>query len=62
VSTLSVEGGPFFDRAADGALFTALRSSLASHVERYELDTDVNDPEFATAMAARLDAFMGGRQ
>jgi uncharacterized protein (UPF0261 family) len=62
VSPLSVEGAPFHDRAADEALFTALRSSLAPHVERYELDTDVNDPEFAAAMAARLDAFMGGRQ
>jgi uncharacterized protein (UPF0261 family) len=62
VSALSVEGGPFHDRAADDALFAALRSSLAPHVERIELDTDVNDPGFATAMAAKLDAFLGGRQ
>ena len=34
-------------------------SSLAPHVERHELDTDVNDPEFAAAMAARLDTIHG---
>jgi uncharacterized protein (UPF0261 family) len=62
VSALSVEGGPFHDRAADEALFAALRAGLAPHVERYELNTDVNDPEFAAAMAATLDAFLGGRK
>jgi uncharacterized protein (UPF0261 family) len=60
VSAISVEGGPFVDRAADEALFAALRSALAPHVELHELDLDINDPEFAAAMVARLDDFLGG--
>ena len=61
-SALSVAGAPFHDRAADEALFDALRSNLAPHVERYEHDTHVNDPGFAAAMAAKLDAFLGELQ
>jgi uncharacterized protein (UPF0261 family) len=60
VSAISTEGGPFHDPAADGALFTALRDNLAGNVELHELDTHVNDPRFATAMAARLDELIGG--
>jgi uncharacterized protein (UPF0261 family) len=62
VSAIDVEGGPFADPAADEALFAAVRAGLAPHVELHELDTDINDPEFARAMAARLDDFLGGRR
>ncbi|MQA82765.1 MAG: UPF0261 family protein, partial [Streptosporangiales bacterium] len=59
VSEISVEGEPFHDAQADAALFDAIRSSLdRSRVELVEIDTDVNDPEFATAMADRLEAFV----
>ena len=58
VSAISVEGGPFRDRAADEALLTGLRSGLGANVELHELDTHINDPEFAGAMAARLDEFL----
>jgi uncharacterized protein (UPF0261 family) len=61
-SALSVDGGPFHDRAADEALFAALRSNLAPHVERHDFDTHVNDPDFAAAMAAKLDAYLGDPQ
>ena len=61
VSAIDVDGGPFADPAADAALFAAVREGLAPHVELHELDTDINDPEFARAMAARLDDFLGGR-
>ena len=61
VSAIDVDGGPFADRAADEALFAAVRAGLAPHVELHEVDTDINDPEFARAMAARLDDFLGGR-
>jgi uncharacterized protein (UPF0261 family) len=60
VSAIAVEGGPFFDPAADEALFTAVRENLAPSVELHELDTDINDPAFAAAMAARLDDFLIG--
>jgi uncharacterized protein (UPF0261 family) len=61
VSAIAVEGGPFFDPAADDALFTAVREHLAPSVELHELDTDINDPAFAAAMAARLDDLLGGK-
>ena len=54
VSMIATEGQPFYDPAADEALFGAVRENLGSNVELHELDTDVNDPEFALAMADRL--------
>jgi uncharacterized protein (UPF0261 family) len=62
VSAIDAEGQPFHDPEADAALFAALRDGLAgSRVELVELDRNVNDPEFATAMAARLDEMIGAR-
>jgi uncharacterized protein (UPF0261 family) len=54
VSMIDVEGQPFYDADADAALFAALRETLADSVEVHEVDTDINDPEFAVAMADRL--------
>jgi uncharacterized protein (UPF0261 family) len=54
VSMIATEGQPFYDAAADAALFSAVRDNLGSNVELHELDTDVNDPAFALAMADRL--------
>ncbi|TQM11537.1 Tm-1-like ATP-binding domain-containing protein [Pseudonocardia kunmingensis] len=55
VSAVSVAGGPFHDPAADAALFDALRAGLdPTRVELVELDAEINDPDFARAMAARL--------
>jgi uncharacterized protein (UPF0261 family) len=58
VSMIDVAGQPFHDEAADEALFAALRVSLDSSVEVHEVDTDINDPEFADAMADRLHAMI----
>jgi uncharacterized protein (UPF0261 family) len=60
ISALAGEDGPFFDPAADAALLAGLRETLAPSVEVHEVDAHVNDPEFAVAMAARLDEFLGG--
>jgi uncharacterized protein (UPF0261 family) len=54
ISAIAAEGQPFHDPEADEALFGALREHLGSSVEVRELDTDVNDPAFADAMAERL--------
>jgi uncharacterized protein (UPF0261 family) len=54
VSMIDVEGQPFHDADADAALFAGLRETLGDSVEVHELDTDINDPEFAVAMANRL--------
>ena len=61
VSMIDAEGQPFHDPEADAALFEALREGLAgSSVELIELDNNVNDEEFATAMADRLDEHLRG--
>jgi len=62
VSAIDVDGAPFRDEAADEALFAALREHLDPRVELHELDADVNDPEFAAAMAARLDELLRAAQ
>jgi uncharacterized protein (UPF0261 family) len=54
VSMIATEGQAFYDSAADDALFGTLREGLGAKVEVHELDTDVNDPTFAEAMADRL--------
>jgi uncharacterized protein (UPF0261 family) len=54
VSAIAVEGGPFYDPAADQALLEGLRETLDPSVEVHELDLDINDPQFAEAMANRL--------
>jgi uncharacterized protein (UPF0261 family) len=62
VSAISGEGGPFFDAEADKALFGALRENVGKNVEMHEIDANINDPEFAHAMAARLDELMKVRR
>jgi uncharacterized protein (UPF0261 family) len=54
VSMIAVEGQPFHDPAADEALLAGLAETLDASVEVHRLDTDVNDPSFADAMAERL--------
>lgn len=56
VSAISTEGGPFHDPAADAALFEAVRANLdgSGPVDLVELDTDINDPEFARVATERL--------
>jgi uncharacterized protein (UPF0261 family) len=55
VSAIDVEGQPFHDPEADAALIGALREGIdRERVEVHEVEADVNDPAFATAMADRL--------
>jgi uncharacterized protein (UPF0261 family) len=56
VSLIATEGQIFHDPAADEALFRTLRENLDPEVDLRELDLDVNDPEFAHALADRLHA------
>ena len=58
VSMIAVEGQPFHDAAADEALLRGLRETLDG-VEVHELELDVNDDAFATAMADRLHELIG---
>jgi uncharacterized protein (UPF0261 family) len=53
ISMIAVDGQPFHDAAADAALLRGLHDTLDG-VEVHELEQDINDPTFATAMADRL--------
>lgn len=62
VSMIDTEGQPFHDPEADAALFGALREGLSgTDVELVELEHNVNDEEFAIAMATRLHEYLEGR-
>jgi uncharacterized protein (UPF0261 family) len=62
VSMIATEGQPFHDPVADEALFSTLREELdPTRVEVHELDTHVNDPVFALAMANRLHELIEAR-
>lgn len=55
VSAIAVDGGPFHDPEADAMLFDAIRENVdRDRVELIELDTDVNDPDFAAAAVEKL--------
>lgn len=60
VSMIDVEGEDFYDPEADAALFDALREHLDPHVELIEMETDINDEEFALTIAKKLDEYMEG--
>jgi uncharacterized protein (UPF0261 family) len=56
-SEYGMRGGVFYDPDADLALIESLRVHLDDSVERIEMDTHINDPLFAVAMAEKLDEF-----
>jgi uncharacterized protein (UPF0261 family) len=58
VSMIDVEGEDFHDPEADAALFDAVREHLDDHVELVEMDVDINEDEFAEAMAEKLDEYV----
>jgi uncharacterized protein (UPF0261 family) len=60
ISSIAVEGATFFDPAADAALFDAIRGNLdRDRVGVVEIDTDINDPEFAAAAVGELVTLIG---
>lgn len=60
ISLIAVEGQVFYDPDADKALLAALREDLDDSVDVRELNTDINDPVFAEAMADRLHELYRG--
>jgi uncharacterized protein (UPF0261 family) len=54
VSIISAEGQPFYDPAADAALFNAIRTNVNTGVPIVEMDCVINDPAFAGACAQAL--------
>jgi uncharacterized protein (UPF0261 family) len=61
VSAIAVSGQVFHDPEADAALLRGLDETLSPTVERHDIDTDINDPAFARAMADRLDELIRER-
>ena len=59
ISVISAEGQPFYDAAADAALFAALKSHAKVPVQ--EFDLAINDKEFAQACAYKLIELIGCR-
>jgi len=47
VSSIDRKGQPFYDAEADTALLKSLKNTLADKVKLVEMDTDINDPQFA---------------
>jgi uncharacterized protein (UPF0261 family) len=60
ISLIAVAGQPFYDPIADMALIDSLKQHLNNMVELHEIDTHINDPAFATAMADRLNTMIKG--
>lgn len=58
VSLIDVEGEDFYDPEADEALFESLREHLDSDIELIEMDMDINDDEFALAVAKKIENFV----
>jgi uncharacterized protein (UPF0261 family) len=58
VSLIDREGQPFWHPEADQALFNTIRENIGPNVNLIELDTDINDPEFALTLAKLLEEMM----
>lgn len=54
-SSYSIEGAVFHDPEANQALVDGIRENAGSDLDVVEVDTDINDPALAVAMAERLD-------
>lgn len=54
VSMIAVDGGPFHAPEADEALFSSLRENLDDRIDIRMIDADINNEEFARAMADTL--------
>jgi uncharacterized protein (UPF0261 family) len=60
VSMLDSEGEPFWDPEADGAFREALKDNLREDIPVYEMEYNINDPEFVDALSSELLEFLGG--
>ena len=59
VSMLDSEGEPFWNPEADQAFLDTLKQNLREGIPVYEMDHNVNDPEFVDAVSSKLLGFLG---
>lgn len=57
-SMLDKKGEPFWDPAANGAFLEMLKRNLRPDIPVYEMDNNVNDDEFARAVAEKMLEFI----
>ena len=53
-SSISIEGGPLHDPVSDRVFGPVLKKHLDPAIEVFEVDSDINSPEFAGAVATAL--------
>ena len=53
-SSISVKDGPLFDPETDGVFSAVLKARLDPAIEVIEVDSDINNPRFAKAVAEAL--------
>jgi uncharacterized protein (UPF0261 family) len=58
ISAIATAGQVFHDAEADAALIGAIHEQIGAGVQVREMDTDINDPAFAIAMADTLHEHM----
>ncbi len=58
VSAIATAGQPFHSPEADKSYLQALKANLKPHIRLVELDADINDPQFARAVAEALREMM----
>jgi len=61
-SSTSIEGAPLHDPIADNVLVVALKRRLDPAIEITEVDSDINSPEFAKAVADALLRAQAGQK
>lgn len=59
ISAISAPGQPFYWPEADQALFQAIKASLRPGIRVFELDANINDQQFADAVARGLLQLIG---
>ena len=59
VSVIAAPGQPFYWPEADEALFGSIKETLRSGISLHEIDANINDPEFAEAVARGLLQLIG---
>ena len=57
-SSLSIEGGQLHDPMVDRVFIDELRKNLSAEIKVVEVDTHINDPEFARAAVEALEEMM----
>jgi uncharacterized protein (UPF0261 family) len=60
-SSLSIEGGQLYDPIVDRVFVDELKKNLSAEIKVIEVDTHINDPEFAGAAVEALDEMMKSR-